>query len=52
MKNYKEILIPVNDDSFVDLYIGLLSNIGFDGFEQTETELKGYIDAADFEEKI
>jgi ribosomal protein L11 methyltransferase len=51
MKNYKEILIQVNDDSLADLYIGLLSNIGFDGFEQTETELKGYIDAADFEEK-
>lgn len=52
MKNYKEILIPIQDDSLVDLYIGLLSNIGFDGFEQTDTDLKAYIDSSDYEEEV
>ena len=44
MKTYKEIIISPISDEEADLYIGLLSDLDYSGFEQEDQQLKAYID--------
>lgn len=48
--NHYQISIPVTDNDIRDLLIAQLSAIGFEGFEESETELKAYIEESGFDE--
>lgn len=44
MKSYKEIIISPIKEEEMELFIGLLSDLDYSGFEQEEEMLKAYID--------
>lgn len=49
MSHY-QILIPVTDESIRELLIAQLAEAGFDGFEESDTELKAYAEEDKFDE--
>jgi len=49
--NYYQVIIETTDSSLQELLIAQLTILGFDGFEESEKELKAYIDEASLEEK-
>ncbi len=49
MSHY-QILIPVTQEATRELLIAQLAEAGFDGFEESETELKAYAEEAQFDE--
>ncbi len=48
MSNYCEIIIPVQDQTLGEVIIAGLAEIGYEGFEETDTTLKAYIAEAAF----
>ncbi len=50
MSNYCEIAIPIQDESLREIIIAGLAETGYEGFEESEKELKAYIDESDFSE--
>ena len=48
MSNYCEIAIPVQDESVREIIIAGLAEIGYEGFEESEKELKAYVNEGDF----
>ena len=50
MDNYIKISITVTDEQEQELLLALLSNEGYDGFEETEDQLNAYISEQDFNE--
>jgi ribosomal protein L11 methyltransferase len=49
--NHIQIIIPTKDINLQDLIIAMLSEIGYDGFEQNDQEVKAYIVEEQFEEE-
>lgn len=47
-----QVSIEVVDEAVKDMMIAELSDLGFDGFEETETGLFSYIDSAKFDEEV
>lgn len=50
MSNYCEITIPVQDEALREVIIAGLAEIGYEGFEETDTALKAYISEGKFSE--
>lgn len=50
--NYIQVTIPTADKEFQEMLIAMLAEIGYDGFEETDEELKAFIDEAKFDETI
>ena len=50
MNNYCELNILAEEESIRELLIAQLSEIGYNGFEESDTTLKAYIPEADFSE--
>lgn len=48
MDNYLELIIPA-DEATQELLVAGLSELGFDGFEQSETQLKAYVSETIFD---
>ena len=48
--NHTQISIQVTDPAMTEVMIALLADIGFEGFEESDTVLNAYIAAADFPE--
>jgi ribosomal protein L11 methyltransferase len=49
--NHYQITIPVTEESIRDILVAQLAELGFEGFEESETELKAYIEEGLFDEK-
>ena len=47
-----QVSIEVADEAVKDMMIAELADLGFDGFEETETSLFGYIDSAKFDTEL
>jgi ribosomal protein L11 methyltransferase len=52
MKNYIEINIQTGESTLRDIIVAQLSEVGFEGFEESETSLKAFISEAEFDEKV
>jgi ribosomal protein L11 methyltransferase len=52
MKNYVEINIQTGESTLRDIIVAQLSELGFEGFEESETSLKAFISEAEFDEKV
>jgi ribosomal protein L11 methyltransferase len=52
MDNYYELTIIAGEEDLRSILIARLSAIGYDGFEETETALKAYIQEEDFNEEL
>lgn len=48
--NHYQITIPVTDESTRDILVAQLAELGFEGFEESETELKAYVCEGEFDE--
>lgn len=48
--NHYQITIPVTEESTRDILVAQLAELGFEGFEESETELKAYIEEGVFDE--
>ena len=48
MSNYCEIIIPIQDEAIREIILAGLSEIGFEGFDESDANLKAYIPEADF----
>lgn len=48
--NHYQITIPVTDEPTRDILVAQLAELGFEGFEESETELKSYIEEGQFDE--
>ncbi|MFT4203502.1 MAG: 50S ribosomal protein L11 methyltransferase [Chitinophagaceae bacterium] len=49
MKSYKEVILAAVKEEDIDLYVGLLSDLDYSGFEQEDETLKAYIEEAQFD---
>jgi ribosomal protein L11 methyltransferase len=49
--NHIQVIIGTNDINLQDLIIAMLSDIGYDGFEQDDNEVKAYIVEEQFDEQ-
>ncbi len=49
-KNYTEVIIEVTDTTTKEVLIAGLADLGFDGFEETDTNLKAFTDENNFEQ--
>jgi len=47
-----QVSIEVTDEAVKDIMIAELADLGFDGFEETETGLFSYIDSAKFDTEV
>jgi len=49
--NHYQIIIPVTEESIRDILVAQLAELGFEGFEESETALYAYIEEGIFDEK-
>jgi ribosomal protein L11 methyltransferase len=50
--NHIEVTIPTTDTELQEMLIAMLAEIGYDGFEENEEQLKAFIDESKFDENI